>query len=118
MFPWNLQSWSVLPDADKKQGGGGYSLTETTSGEVKKQTFGVKQKTCGIFSKDWPEWLTVKGAFDLDLEWVYVTESTFVANLMSIYPKNTLLMWKPDMVLPPVIFVFFPQWLPPLSNKI
>jgi hypothetical protein len=36
---------------------------------VKKQTSGLKRKTCGIFTKDLPEWLTVKGASDLGLDW-------------------------------------------------
>jgi hypothetical protein len=108
----------VIPDADKKRKGCGYSLTGITSREVKKRTFGVKRKTCGMFAKDWPEWLTVEGAFDLDLEWVCVREAKFVANIMRIYPKNTFLTWKPDMVLPLVIFFFCSQWLPPLSNKI
>jgi hypothetical protein len=85
---------------------------------VKKRTFGLKRKTCGIFAKDWPAWLTVEGAFDLDIDWVCVSEATFVANLVSIYPNTKFLMWKPDMVLPPVNFVFCSQWLPPLPNKI
>jgi hypothetical protein len=85
---------------------------------VKKRSFGLKRKTCGIFAKDWPEWLTVEGAFHLDLEWVCVSEATFVANLVGIYPNTTFIMWKPDMVLPPANFVFCSQWLPPLSNKI
>jgi hypothetical protein len=108
----------VLPGADKKRKGCGYSLTGITSGEVKKRTFGVKRNKCGIFTKDWPEWLTVEGDFDLDLEWVCMREATVVANLMSIYPKTTFITWKPDIVLPPVKFVFCSQWLPPLSNKI
>jgi hypothetical protein len=62
--------------------------------------------------------LTVEGDFDLDLEWVCEREATFVANLMRIYPKTTFLTWKPEIVLPPVNFVFCSQWLPPLSNKI
>jgi hypothetical protein len=41
-----------------------------------------------------------------------------VANMISIYPKTTFLIWKPDMVLPTVNFVFCSQWFPPLSNKI
>jgi hypothetical protein len=41
-----------------------------------------------------------------------------MANLMRNHPKTTFLMWKPDMVLPPVNFVFCSQWLPHLSNKI
>jgi hypothetical protein len=47
-----------------------------------------------------------------------VSEATFVANLVRIYPNIAFIMWKPDMVLPPVNFVFCSQWLPPLSNKI
>jgi hypothetical protein len=80
--------------------------------------FGLKRNICGIFSKDWPKWLTVEGAFDLDLYWVCVSEATCVANIVRIYPNPTFLMWKPDMVLPSVNFVFCSQWLPPLSNKI
>jgi hypothetical protein len=30
----------------------------------------------------------------------------------------SLIMWKPDIILPPVNFGFCSQWLPPLSNKI
>jgi hypothetical protein len=108
----------ALPDAEKKQKGCCYSLTGITSGEVMKRAFGLKRKTCGIFAKDRPEWLTVEGAFHLDLEWVCVSEATFVANLVRIYPSTTFIMWKSDMVLPTVNFVFCSQWLPPLSNKI
>jgi hypothetical protein len=85
---------------------------------VKKRAFGLKRKTCGIFAKDWPEWFTVEGDFHLDLEWVCVSEATFVDNLVRIYPTTTCIMWKPDMVLPPVNLVFCSQWLPPISNKI
>jgi hypothetical protein len=49
---------------------------------------------------------------------VCVSEATFVANIVRIYPNTTFLKWKPGMVLPPVYFVFCSQWLPPLSNKI
>jgi hypothetical protein len=108
----------ALPDADKKRKGFCYYLNGITSGEVKKRAFGMKRKTCGLFAKDWPKWLTVKFAFDLDLEWVCVSEDTFVASLVRIYPNTTFIMWKPDMVLPPVNFVFCSQWLPLLSNKI
>jgi hypothetical protein len=52
---------TVIPDADKKRKGCCYYLTGITSGEVKKRTFGLNRKTCGIFAKDWPGWLTVKG---------------------------------------------------------
>jgi hypothetical protein len=82
----------VLPDVDKKRKGCCYSLTGITSGEVKKRTFGLKRKTCGIVTKDWPEWLTVERAFDLDLDWVCVSEATCVANLVSIDPNTIFLM--------------------------
>jgi hypothetical protein len=86
-----------------------YYLSGITSREAKKRTSRLKRKTCGIFTKDWPEWLTVEGAFDLDLDWVCLREATCVAYLMRIYPKSTVLMWKPNMVLPPVNFVFCSQ---------
>jgi hypothetical protein len=70
-----------------KRKGTGYSLTGITSGVVKKRQVGKRGKTCGIFTKDWPEWLTVESAFDLDLDWVYVREDNVVANLVSLYPK-------------------------------
>jgi hypothetical protein len=72
---------------------------------VKKRAFGLKWKTCGIFAKDWPEWLKVEGDFHLDLEWMCASEATFVANLVRTYPNTTFNMWKPDMILPPVNFV-------------
>jgi hypothetical protein len=108
----------VLPHADKKRKGCCCSLTGITSGEVNKRTFGLKRKACGIFTKDWSKWLIVEGAFDLDLDWVFVSEATFVVNLVRIYPNTTFLMRKPDMVFPSVHFVCCSQWLPPLSNKI
>jgi hypothetical protein len=99
----------ALPNGDKKRKGCCYSLTGITSGEVKKRAFGLKRKTCGIFAEDWPEWLTVEGAFHLDLEWVCVSEATFVAHLVRIYPNTSFMMWKPDMILPPVNFSFVPN---------
>jgi glutaredoxin 2 len=50
-----------------KRKGIGYSLTKITSGIVKKRQFGKSGKTCGIFAKDWPEWLTMESAFDMNL---------------------------------------------------
>jgi hypothetical protein len=96
----------ALPDADKKLKGCCYSLTVITSGEVKKREFGLKRKTCGIFAKDWPEWLTVEGAFALDLEWVCLREAKFVANLVRIYSNTTFIMWKPEKVLPEFCLLF------------
>jgi hypothetical protein len=42
--------------------------------------FGLKWNTCGIFDKDWPEWLSVEGDFYLTLKWVCVSEASCVAN--------------------------------------
>jgi hypothetical protein len=95
-----------------------YSLTGITSGIVKKRQVGKSGNTCGIFAKDWPEWLTVESAFDMDLAWVCVQEATFVANLAILYPKTTFMVWEPEFVLPPVNFIFCSHWLPPLINKI
>jgi hypothetical protein len=63
-----------------------------TSGVVKKRHEGTSGKTCGLFAKDWPKWLTVESAFDVELSWGCVNESTFVANLASFYRKTTFLM--------------------------
>jgi hypothetical protein len=71
----------------------GYSLMGITSGVVKKRPEGTSGKTCGLFAKDWPECLTVESAFDVELSWVCVKEATFVANLESLYPKTTFLIW-------------------------
>jgi hypothetical protein len=91
----------------------GYSLTGITSVVVKKRPEGTSGKTCGLFAKDWPEWLTVESAFDVELSWVCVKESNFVANLASLYPKTTFLIWEPDLGLPPVNLIFCSQWVPP-----
>jgi hypothetical protein len=96
----------------------GYSLTGITSGIVKQRQVRKSGKTCGIFAKDWPEWPTVESAFDVDLEWVCVHEATFVANLAGLYPKKSFMVWEPELVLPPVNFIFCSHWLPPLTNEI
>jgi hypothetical protein len=96
----------------------GHSLTGITSGVVKKRPERASGKTCGLFAKDWPEWLTVESAFDVELTWVCVKEATFVASLSSLYPKTNFLIWEPDLGLPPVNFIFCSQWLPPLTNKV
>jgi hypothetical protein len=85
---------------------------------VKKRNEGTSGETCGHFAKDLPEWLTVKSAFDVELSWLCVKESTFAANLASLYPKTTYLMWEPDLGLPPVNFIFCSQWVPRLTNKL
>jgi hypothetical protein len=41
-----------------------------------------------------------------------------VENLASLYPKTTFLRWEPDIVLPPVNFIFCSHWVPPLTNKV
>jgi hypothetical protein len=85
---------------------------------VKKRHEETSGKTCGLFAKDWPEWLTVESAFDVELSWLCVKESTFLDNLASLYPKTTFLMWEPDLGLPPVNFIFCSQCVPPLTNKV
>jgi hypothetical protein len=59
-----------------------------TSGAVKKRPEGTSEKMCGLFAKDWPEWLTLESAFDVELSWVCVKEATFVASLVSLYQKK------------------------------
>jgi hypothetical protein len=88
-----------------------------TLGVVKKRPEGTSGKACGLFAKDWPDWLTVENAFDVELSWVCVKESTFVSNLASLNPKTTFLIWEPDIGLPLVNFIFCSQWVPPLTNK-
>jgi hypothetical protein len=41
-----------------------------------------------------------------------------VANLVSLYPKTTFIIWEPDIILPSVNFIFFSHWVPTLANKI
>jgi hypothetical protein len=48
----------------------GYSLTGIILGLVMKCTRVNNSKTCGLFTQDWPEWISVKKAFHLDLDWV------------------------------------------------
>jgi hypothetical protein len=57
-----------------------YSLTGITSGLVPKRARD-NVKTCGLFARDWPEWISVETAFHLDLDWVCLKESPFVAKL-------------------------------------
>jgi hypothetical protein len=96
----------------------GYSLSGITSGVVKKRQVEKSGKTCGIFAKYCPEWMTVESAFDLDLYCVCVRDATFVANLASLYPKTTFITWEPDIILPPVNFIFCSHWVPPLTNEV
>jgi hypothetical protein len=51
-----------------KRKGMRYYVIDITPGVVNKQQVGVVVKTCGVFAKDWPGWLTFKGAFDLKLD--------------------------------------------------
>jgi hypothetical protein len=46
-------------DDTLKLNGIGYSLIGITPGIVKKRQIVKNRKTCGIFAKYWPEWLTV-----------------------------------------------------------
>jgi hypothetical protein len=101
-----------------KRKGMGYSLTGITSGIVNNRQVGKIRKTCGIFTKDRPEWLMVESACDMDLDWVCVQEATFVANLARLYPKTMFMVWEPELVLPPVNFMFCSHWLLPLTKNI
>jgi hypothetical protein len=60
-------------------------------------------KTCGLFVQYWTAWIWVETAFD---DWMYLKESTFVANLASLYPKITFTTWEIGVTLPQVKFVF------------
>jgi hypothetical protein len=75
-----LESQLIEPIVTLQRKHLGYSLTGITSGVVKKRPEGTSGKTCGLFAKDWPEWLTVESAFDVELSWVCVKEATCVAN--------------------------------------
>jgi hypothetical protein len=112
-----VEAYTTTGDTLKRKGIG-YSLTGVTSGIVKKRQVGKIGKTCGIFAKDWPEWLMVESAFDMDVAWVYVQEANFVPNLASLYLETIFIVWEPELVLPPVNFIFCSHWLPPLTNKI
>jgi hypothetical protein len=46
----------------------GYSLTGITSGLATKRTRVGSAKTCGLFTRDWPEWISVETDFHLELD--------------------------------------------------
>jgi hypothetical protein len=54
----------------------------------------------------------------MDLAWLCVQEDTFVSNLARLYQITTFMVWEPELVLPPVNFIFCSHWLPPLTNNI
>jgi hypothetical protein len=95
----------------------GYSLTGITSGMVLTRARD-SVKTCGLFARDWPEWISVETAFHLDIDLVCLKESTFVAKLSLIYPTVTFISWEIGINLPPVNFVFCSQWIPPLTHDV
>jgi hypothetical protein len=69
--------------------------------------------TCRIFARDsWPEWISVETAFHLDLDWVCLKVSIFIANLALLYSTVTLISWEIGVTLPPVNFIFYSQWTP------
>jgi hypothetical protein len=61
---------SAEPEELKSKETMSYSLTGITSGLVIKRTRVNSAKTCGLFTRDWPEWISVETAFHLDLDWV------------------------------------------------
>jgi hypothetical protein len=96
----------------------GYSLTGITLELVMKHTRVDSAQKCGLFTRDWPEWISVETAFHLDLNWVCLKESAFVAKLALLYPTFTFISWKIGVNLPPVTFVFCSQWIPPLTHNV
>jgi hypothetical protein len=67
-------------------------------------------KTCGLFTWDWPEWISVETYFHLDLDWACLKESKFVTKLALLYPTVTFISWEIGVKLPPVKnFVFCSQ---------
>jgi hypothetical protein len=95
----------------------GYSLTGIISGLAMKCARD-SAKTCGLSARDWPEWISVETAFHLDLDWVFLKESTFVAKLSLLYTTLTFICWEIGVNLPPVNFVFCSQWIPPLTHNV
>jgi hypothetical protein len=95
----------------------GYSLTGITSGLVLKRARN-SVKTYGLFTRDWPEWILMETAFHLDLDWVCLKESTFVAKLSFLYPTVTFISWEIGVNLPPVNFVFCSQLILPLTHDV
>jgi hypothetical protein len=93
---------SAEPEERKIKEVMGYSLTGITSGLVMKRTRVNSAKTCGLFTRDWPEWISVERVFHLDLDWVCLKESTFVENLELVYPTVTFIYWEIGVNLPPV----------------
>jgi hypothetical protein len=109
---------SAEPEEKNSRESMGYSLTGITSGKVMKRTRVNSAKTRGLFTQDWPEWISVETAFHLDLHWVCLKESTFVAKLALLYPTFTFISWEIVVNLPPVNFVFCSQWIPPLTHDV
>jgi hypothetical protein len=96
----------------------GKSLTGITSGLVMKRTRVNNAKTCGLFTRDWPERISVETAFNVDLDWVRLKVSTFFSKLAMRYPTFTFISWEIGVNLLPVNFVFCLQWIPPLTHDV
>jgi hypothetical protein len=109
---------SSEPEERKSKEAMGYYLTGITLGLVMKRTRVNNAKTCGLFTRDWPEWILVETAFHLDIDWAFLKESTFVAKLALLYPTVIFISWEIGVNLPPVNFVFCSQWIPPLTHDV
>jgi hypothetical protein len=109
---------SAEPKERKSEEAIGYSLTGITSWLVMERTRVKNAKTCGLFTRDWPERISVETAFHLDLDWVCLKESTFFARLALLYPTVTFSSWEIGVNLPPFNFVFCSQWIPPLTHNV
>jgi hypothetical protein len=95
-----------------------YCLGGVSSGFIQKRAKGELIKRSGILARTWAEWITVETAFNLELEWICLQESTFFKALSSIYPKVKIIFWQTGVVLRPVEYLFFSQWPPPESHGI
>jgi hypothetical protein len=91
-------------------------LTGITSGLLMKRTRVNSGKTFRLFTRDWPEWISVEMASHLDLDWVCLQESKFDAKLALLYPTVTFISWEIGVNLPPVNFVFCLQGNAPLAD--
>jgi hypothetical protein len=45
-------------------------------------------------------------AFNLELEWIYLEEYTFLEAMSSLYPEVKIIVWQTGVVLSPVDYLF------------
>jgi hypothetical protein len=95
-----------------------YSLGGVSSGFVRKRAKGELKKHGGNFVRMWPEWIPVETAFNLELEWLCLQETTHLEALSSLYPEVNIIVWKTGVILPPVEYLVSSLCLPPKSHWI